>query len=262
MTTRTERRTQAPPRVGVVYALAVYLLFLVVLVQFVAFVEGVGLPVGGTDLVPHTVDAGGPGAAAPVALTVDLALLAGFAVQHSLMARVGFKRWWSRWVPTPLERSTYVLASTAALVLLMAAWHPIGGEVWDVQADGIRVLLVAVSLAGWAIALTSTFLIDHWDLVGLRQALAGVRGGSPAPYRFVTPAFYRLVRHPLYVGFLLAFWAAPTMTFSHLVLAAGLTGYILVGLRLEEQDLVRTFGAAYRRYQQRVPALIPRPRRR
>jgi len=189
-------------------------------------------------------------------LAVDVALMALFAIQHSVMARPAFKQWWTRVIPPFLERAVYVLASLAALALLAWQWRPLGGIVWDVQEGWARALLHIVGAAGWLIALWSALSIDGLELIGLRQLWAHRRGMPPAPAPFVTPGFYRVVRHPLYLGFLVAFWSAPTMSLTHLVLALGATAYILIGIQLEERDLsaVHPEYAAYRR---RVPMLIP-----
>jgi protein-S-isoprenylcysteine O-methyltransferase Ste14 len=191
---------------------------------------------------------------------MNLGLLVLFAVQHSVMARPAFKRAWKRVVPEPIERSTYVLASSLALILLFWQWRPMGGVVWDVEAPFARLVLYAVCGAGWSTVLVSTFLINHFDLFGLRQTWLYFRAKEYTPIAFRTPGPYRWVRHPLYVGWLLAFWATPTMTAAHLVFALATTGYILTAIQLEEQDLINVYGATYRRYRQRVPMLLPWPR--
>jgi protein-S-isoprenylcysteine O-methyltransferase Ste14 len=192
---------------------------------------------------------------------VNLALLTLFGVQHSVMARKGFKERWTRVVPRPIERSTYVVLSSACLALLFLLWHPIPRVVWSVEGTAGRVALVSLAALGWLVALFSTFLINHFELFGLRQVYLAARQSEPRPPRFTTPLLYRLVRHPLYLGFLLAFWAAPTMTVGHLVFALGMLGYILVGIHLEERDLVREFGNRYLAYREQVRALVPLPRR-
>ena len=234
------------------YGLAAYGLFVVVFLYAIAFVTNFWL-------VPKTIDRGGwgDGRFTAVALLVDVALLMLFAVQHSAMARPGFKRWWTRYVPTAVERSTYVVAASVCLAVLFAFWFPITATLWNVTAQPWRGLLVAVGLAGWAIVLISTLLIDHFDLFGMRQVLNRLRNREPQQHAFTTPAFYRLVRHPLYFGFLVAFWVTPTMTVGHLLFAVATTGYILVAIQLEERDLVDVFGQQYRDYRSRVPMLIP-----
>ena len=194
------------------------------------------------------------------ALLVNLGLLGLFAVQHSVMARPAFKRVWKRVIGESVERSTYVLASSLALLVLFWQWRSIGGVVWEVEDPVGRFVLYAVFAAGWLIVLTSTFLINHFDLFGLRQVWLHLRGKPYAPIPFRTPGPYRWVRHPLYVGWLLAFWATPTMTVAHLVFAIATTGYILTAIQLEERDLVDAFGDEYRRYRDDVPMLVPRAR--
>lgn len=234
------------------YGLTVYAFFLVVFIYAIAFVAD-------ASFVPKTIDRGGwgDGSLTATALLADVGLLLLFAVQHSGMARAGFKQWLTRYVPRPVERSTYVLVATVCLAVLMGFWWPITTTLWNVGAQAWRGLLVALSLAGWGIVLASTFLINHFDLFGLRQVFLRLRERQPAPYSFVTPAFYRIVRHPLYLGFLVAFWVTPTMTVGHLIFAVATTGYILVAIQLEERDLVRAFGRQYREYRTRVPMLVP-----
>lgn len=235
---------------SLLYGAACYVLFLATFLYAIAFVAGIG--------VPRHVD-NGPAAPWPLALSIDLALLALFAVQHSVMARPGFKRWWTRFVPPQLERSTFVLASSLALVLLFWQWRPLPMRIWDVGGDAARWALYALSASGWLLVLVSTFLINHFDLFGLRQVWFHAHGRGPGPHGpFVTRAFYRVVRHPIMLGFLVAFWATPTMSAGHLVFALMTTGYILVAVKfLEERDLVAQFGETYRDYQRRVPMLLP-----
>lgn len=234
------------------YGIVVYLAFLAVVAYAVGFVEGMAVPKGIDD---------GPATAAWVALAVDVALLAVFAIQHSGMARPGFKEWWDEHVPAPVERSTYVVLATAALALLMWQWRPLPTVVWEVSSAPWRTAIQGISFVGWGILLLSTFLIDHWHLFGLRQVLRHQRGKPPTSPPFTTRGFYRHVRHPLLLGFLVAFWAAPTMTLGHLLFAGGMTVYALVGARLEERDLVQHFGERYRRYQEEVPMILPTGRR-
>lgn len=230
------------------YGLASYAIFLATFVYAIGFVGNVA--------VPKSMDSGADAPLA-VALAIDLGLLLVFAAQHSLMARPAFKRAWTRIVPVAIERSTYVLASSLALGLLFAEWRPIGGVVW--QIDGSAALLLhTVGAAGWLTILASTFLIHHFDLFGLRQVWLHLRGHPYTPLAFRTPGPYRWVRHPLYVGWLLAFWATPTMTTAHLLFALGTTAYILGAIRLEERDLLAAHGESYRRYREAVPMLVPR----
>jgi methanethiol S-methyltransferase len=204
-----------------------------------------------------TID-GPAGGDVATAITIDVALVAAFALQHSIMARPGFKRWWTRYVPEPIERSTYVLVSCLAMVLLLSFWRPIGGLVWDVQHPGARTFLHGLFAFGWLAVPAASVLIDHFDLFGTRQVWLHLRGRPYTPHPFRTPLAYRWVRHPLYIGWMIAFWATPTMTVSHLVLSILLSAYILVAIPFEERDLIRTFGEKYSRYRERVGALLPR----
>ena len=196
-----------------------------------------------------------------LAAAINVGLLTVFALQHSVMARPTFKRWWTRFVPTPVERSTYVLATNVALLLMFVLWRPMGGVIWDVQHPAARAALFALYGFGWALVLVSTFLINHFDLFGLRQVWLHLRGKPYTHLRFATPGPYRVVRHPLYVGWLCVFWFTPTMTLAHLLFAVMTTAYILVAIRLEERNLLEHHGAAYEAYRRRTPMLIPRRRR-
>jgi protein-S-isoprenylcysteine O-methyltransferase Ste14 len=196
-----------------------------------------------------------------VALPIDVLLLGLFAVQHSVMARPAFKRRWTRLVPPPVERSTYVLLTYAVMALLFWQWRPLLGVIWKADSGAIREVLYAVSLFGWLIVLCATFMINHFDLFGLRQVVAYARNAPLAPLTFTTRWLYRVVRHPIMLGFIIAFWAAPTMTAGHLLFAIATTGYILVALQLEEHDLRQTYGATYTAYQRDVPMLVPLPKR-
>jgi protein-S-isoprenylcysteine O-methyltransferase Ste14 len=227
---------------------AIYLIFFATFLYLIAFV-------GDIPVVPHTIDSG-PSAPFGTALAVDAALIALFGLQHSVMARRGFKTAWTRIVPPVLERSGYVLASSIVLMLLFAFWRPIPHPIWDV-AGPARLALWALFFLGWGIVLLSTFLINHFELFGLKQVWLNLTGKGEGAMRFRTPFFYRLVRHPLYSGFILAFWATPAMTVGHLVLALGMTLYILIAIGYEERDLVDTFGDEYRSYRQATGMLIP-----
>jgi protein-S-isoprenylcysteine O-methyltransferase Ste14 len=184
-------------------------------------------------------------------------LLALFAIQHSIMARRWFKERWTRIVPAVLERSTYVLFSSLALILLFSSWQPIGGVVWSIEGPTARLLLRALFGFGWTLVLVSTFLINHFDLFGLRQVWLYLRGREYSPLPFTTPGPYRIVRHPLYVGWLFAFWMTPTMTIAHLLFSVVTTAYILLAIQFEERDLIHSYGDAYRKYRQRVPMMLP-----
>jgi protein-S-isoprenylcysteine O-methyltransferase Ste14 len=230
-------------------ALACYAAFFAAFVYLIGFVAGV-------DALPTHVD---KGQVAPpsTAAAIDGALIALFGVQHSVMARPGFKARWTRIVPQPVERSIYCLAAAAVLALLFALWRPIGVIAWEVTDPSARMALWALCGAGWAIVFISTWLINHFELFGLAQVWRHWRGIEPQPYKLSTPLFYRLVRHPLYSGFLLAFWAAPTMTMGHALLAAGMTVYVLIAIRYEERDLVAYYGDKYVDYRKRVGMLVP-----
>ncbi len=213
----------------------------------------------GNFVVPRTID-GERLLSLPAALAIDVGLLALFALQHSLMARPFFKRWFTQFVPESAERSTYVLASSVALIVLFALWQPLGGAVWHVTDPTARGVLWAFFAFGWLLVLVSTFLLNHFDLLGLRQIWLQLVGRPYTPLKFGTPGLYRLVRHPLYVGWLFAFWATPTMGATHLFFAVMTTAYILVAIQLEERDLVDSLGHDYINYRAEVPMLIPSPR--
>ena len=230
------------------YGLVSYLIFFAVFLYAIGFVAGI--------VVPKTIDTG---AAVPVAtaLVVNLVLMSAFAMQHSLMARPWFKRWWTRLVPPSVERSTYVLFASALLALLCWQWRPMPAVVWRIDDPEMRMAVLGVSFFGWFVVLSSTFLINHFELFGLNQVANNlVNRPMPEPH-FYTPLYYKFVRHPLYLGFIIAFWAAPTMTMGHLLFAAVTTMYIVAGAMFEEHDLVETFGDDYRTYRRRVPMLLP-----
>jgi protein-S-isoprenylcysteine O-methyltransferase Ste14 len=210
----------------------------------------------GNIFVPKSIDSGAQGPLGE-ALLINAALLGLFALQHSIMARKGFKQMLAKIIPEAAERSTYVLLSSACLILLFAYWQPLGGVIWDVQDSAGRLILYGLFAFGWLLVLVTTFLINHFDLFGLRQVWLYLRGEEYRPLGFVTPGPYKHVRHPLYVGWLFAFWATPTMTAAHLVFAIATTTYILIAIQLEERDLVKIHGVNYANYRRQVPMLIP-----
>jgi methanethiol S-methyltransferase len=234
--------------IAFLYGVAAYVVF------FVSFLYAVGFASG--FVVPKTIDTG---TAVPIleALVVNVFLLLLFAVQHSVMARPQFKQWWTRYVPKSVERSTYVLCASLVLLLLFWQWRPMPAVVWQVADPHVAMAVTLLSFVGWLIVLTSTFLINHFELFGLHQVANNLSGRPmPAP-RFVAPLFYGFVRHPIYLGFIIAFWAAPTMTIGHLLFAAVTTAYIVGAIQLEERELITMFGDEYRRYRGRVSMLVP-----
>ena len=242
--------THLPGRIAIfVYGVVTYVVFLVTFLYAIGFIGNFG--------VPKSLDSPGTGSWRD-ALLIDVGLLTVFALQHSIMARPGFKRLITRVIPLSAERSTYVLASSLALILLFWQWQPLGGTVWEVEHPVGRALLYGGFGIGWALVLAATFVINHFDLFGLRQTWRHFRGLPQEPLPFVTPILYRIVRHPLYVGWLLAFWSTPTMTLTHLLFAAVTTAYILVAIQLEERDLMNAH-PEYADYRRRVPMLVPAP---
>jgi methanethiol S-methyltransferase len=231
-----------------IYGLAAYIVFFLTFLYAIGFVTGL--------VVPKSIDTG---TVVPImeALIVNILLMSLFAVQHSVMARPQFKVWWTQFVPKSVERSTYVLFASVALILLFWQWRPMPTVVWQVTEPTAAMVITGLSFVGWLLVLTSTFLINHFELFGLHQVANNLVGRSMPAVRFKTPVLYKIVRHPIYLGFIIAFWVAPVMTIGHLLFAAVTTAYILVGIFLEERDLIELFGDEYRHYCERVSMLIP-----
>ncbi len=232
---------------ALIYGVVMYVVFLATLSYAICFVGDIA--------VPRTIDSG---TESPLLLaaTINLLLLGTFAIQHSVMARQGFKRTWTQVVPRHLERSTYVLAASLVLMLLLWQWRPIPQTVWELHGAAATVLSITFWL-GWAIVLTSTFLINHFELFGLKQVWTYLQHETHTEAKFRTPSLYKIVRHPLYLGFVIAFWSAPRMSLGHLIFAIATTGYILLGIYFEERDLIKAHGQTYRNYREHVPMLVP-----
>ncbi|WP_047278138.1 methanethiol S-methyltransferase [Pseudomonas lundensis] len=241
--------TLAGKLAALAYSLLSYAFFLLVFIYFIGFLSSIGVPKG--------IDTAVSRVSWPWAIVIDVLLITLFAIQHSGMARKAFKHWWLRFVPAPIERATYVLFSSAVLALMIWLWQPVSITVWRFESPLAVALLTSVYWLGWALVLVATFLISHLELFGIKQALDTVLRLKAPDTSFKTPLLYKLVRHPMYAGFLMAFWATPHMTVGRLVFAVTCTLYIVIGSRLEEKDLLELFGDPYRRYQQRIGRLIP-----
>lgn len=240
-------------KVGIfIYGSIVYVIFLGTFLYAVGFVGNV--------LVPKSIDSGIKGDSG-TSLLINVILLSLFAIQHSLMAREGFKKWWTRIIPSSAERSTFVLITSFLLMLLFWQWQPIPRVIWSVGSPLGRFLLSGIYWSGWVIALLSTFMIDHWELFGLRQVYVNLKEKEIESHRLKISGFYQYVRHPIMLGFIIAFWATPHMTLGHLLFAAATTAYIMIGIHLEERDLLRTHGKAYEDYRQNVSMLLPLKRK-
>ena len=233
---------------ALVYGLLAYVFFVATFAYAIGFIGNIG--------VSKTIDTGFE-SPFPIAVAINLALLGVFAVQHSVMARKGFKRWWTQIVPPVIERSTYVVAATAALALVLWQWRPMPGVVWDLTGTAADPVFQVLFWLGWGILLLSTFLLNHFQLFGLSQVWSNFSGRETSEPAFRTPSLYRVVRHPLYLGFVIAFWSAPRMTVGHLLFSIGCTGYILLGIFFEERDLISSYGHTYLEYCRRVPMLLP-----
>jgi methanethiol S-methyltransferase len=232
------------------YGIVCYAIFFVTFLYAIGFVNNL--------YVPKSMDKGYQGGAT-YAWLVDLLLLTLFALQHSIMARPEFKKWWTKIVPWAVERSTYVLFASALLIVLFAFWRPLPGVIWDVQNIVLSGVLTGLYFFGWFMVLFGTFLINHFNLFGLQQVYNNLNNREPRTLSFVTPVLYRIVRHPIMLGFIIAFWSTPQMTVGHLLFSFATTAYILVAIQLEERDMVGIYGAEYKRYQREVSQIIPMP---
>ncbi|GMU99073.1 MAG: membrane protein [Ignavibacteriota bacterium] len=232
------------------YGIISYLIF------FATFLYAIGFV--GNYIEPKTIDSGFQGGSNAI-LIINLLLLSLFAIQHSIMARQWFKKWWTKIVPREIERSTYVLFSSIALIVLFYFWRPMPDVIWNVQETALSSILTVLFFLGWFIVLTGTYLINHFELFGLQQVYLSLKNREFTYPKFVTPFYYKFVRHPLMLGFIIAFWATPVMTVGHLLFSIATTGYILIAIQLEERDLVSFHGEAYRRYQREVSQIIPMP---
>ena len=234
--------------VAFLYGIVAYLVFAIVIVYAIGFVCGL--------VVPKTIDSG-PAGPLMESIVINLVLMTIFALQHSVMARPQFKAWWTTIVPKSVERSTYVLLASLALALVFWQWRPIPGVVWEVKEPTIAAFLLYFGLFGWVLVFISTFMINHFELFGLHQVANNLAGKPMPPMKFKTPMLYNVVRHPIYLGFIIFVWATPVMTAGHLLFAAVVTAYIFIGIALEEHDLIAVFGDEYRRYRQRVAMIVP-----
>lgn len=234
--------------VAFLYGIVAYLVFAVVIVYSLGFVSGL--------VVPKTIDSGSAGQLVE-SVVINLVLMTIFALQHSVMARPQFKKWWTKIVPQPVERSTYVLFASLALALLFWQWRPIPDVMWEAKEPAIAASLLYLGVFGWVLVFISTFMINHFELFGLHQVANNLAGKPMPALRFKTPMLYNVVRHPIYLGFIIFVWATPVMTAGHLLFAAVVTAYIFVGIALEEHDLIAVFGDEYRRYRQRVAMIVP-----
>jgi protein-S-isoprenylcysteine O-methyltransferase Ste14 len=234
--------------VAFLYGIVAYLVFAIVIVYAIGFVCGL--------VVPKTIDSG-PAGPLMESIVINLVLMTIFALQHSIMARPQFKTWWTTIVPKSVERSTYVLLASLTLALVFWQWRPIPGVVWEVKEPTVAAFLLYLGLLGWVLVFISTFMINHFELFGLHQVANNLAGKPMPPMKFKTPMLYNVVRHPIYLGFIIFVWATPVMTAGHLLFAAVVTAYIFVGIALEEHDLIAVFGDEYRRYRQRVAMIVP-----